>query len=147
MAGTREAIFQEYGRRLKAIRDEIRMTTENVSKETGISRSYISDFERGYRLPTSKYLRYLHDQHNINLNYIFCGDNRKRRPTDDEAAPDFGTLQEEVDKLLEFMAEMPHALYAVLGFVTEYKIVNRELIEKHRKEKSMKNKGKKPDEE
>jgi transcriptional regulator with XRE-family HTH domain len=61
--------FEDTGPQLRNIREDLRMTLDAVSKETGISRSYISDFERGFRLPTSKYLRYLHDNHQVNLNY------------------------------------------------------------------------------
>lgn len=134
-------MYKVFGLQLKAIREEIRMTLDAISKETGISRSYLSDFERGFRLPTSKYLNYLHDRHKVNLNYVFGSEGRKFR-TGAEKTPNFGMLQEEVDKLLCFMAEMPHALYAVLGFFTEYKLTNKELIEKQRIEKSEKDDGK-----
>lgn len=55
----REAIFKEIGMNLRMIRDKIDLTMEVISKETGISRSYLSDFERGVKLPTHKYLKYL----------------------------------------------------------------------------------------
>jgi transcriptional regulator with XRE-family HTH domain len=124
---------------LKAIRDDLRMTLDAVSKETGMSRSYISDFERGFRLPTSKYMRYLHDRHLVNLNYIFGSEGRKFR-TEARKAPDFGKMQEDVDELLALMGEVPHALYAVLGFFNEYKLMNKEVIQRHRSEKAAEDK-------
>jgi transcriptional regulator with XRE-family HTH domain len=127
----KEALYKEIGMQLRAIRDDLRLTMEVISRETGISRSYLSDFERGVKLPTAKYLKYLHNRHNVNLNYVFDGEGRKFRPTPDETAPNFGKFQDEVDKLLRFMADMPHALYAVLGYFTEYKLVNHKLIEQH----------------
>ena len=129
------ARFEETGRQLRSIREDLRMTMDAVSKETGISRSYISDFERGFRLPTSKYLRYLHDSHQVNLNYVFGSEERKFRMTKDKP-PDFGKMQDDVDDLLRFMAEVPHALYAVLGYFTEYKLMNKEVIQRHRAEKA-----------
>jgi transcriptional regulator with XRE-family HTH domain len=132
---TKEAKYRDIGWQLKAIRKDLEMTLDAVSKETVMSRSYLSDFERGFRLPTAKYLKYLHDRHNVNLNYVFGSDGRKFRPTRDEAAPEFGRFREEVDDLLRFMAEIPHTLYSVLGFFSEYKLVNKKLIEQHRAEK------------
>ena len=79
MVNRNAACFVETGNQLRAIREDLRMTLDAVSKETGISRSYISDFERGFRLPTSKYLRYLQDRHQVNLNYVFGSEERKFR--------------------------------------------------------------------
>lgn len=131
----KEALYKEIGMQLRAIREQLHLTMETISKETGISRSYLSDFERGVKLPTAKYLKYLHSRHNVNLNSVFDGEGRKFRPTAEETAPNFGKFQDEVDKLLHFMADMPHALYAVLGYFTEYKMVNHKLIEQHLSEK------------
>jgi len=129
------ARFQETGLQLRNIREDLRMTLDAVSKETGISRSYISDFERGFRLPTSKYLKYLHDNHQVNLNYVFGSEGRKFRTTKDKA-PDFGKMQDDVDELLRFMAKIPHALYAILGYFTEYKLMNKEVIQRYLAEKA-----------
>ena len=121
--------YYDTGLQLKAIRERLKLTLDGMSKETRISRSYISDFERGLKLPTAKYLKYLHDKHNISLHYIFCSDGRMFRPEEDEdVAPDFGKFREEVDELLRYISRVPHALYAVLGFFTEYKIKNKQLI-------------------
>jgi transcriptional regulator with XRE-family HTH domain len=131
----KEAKYRDMGGRLKAIRKEQELTLDEIGRDVVMSRSYLSDFERGFRLPTVKYLKYLHDLHNVNLNYVFGSDSRKYRPVQDEATPDFGRFREEVDDLLRFMAEIPHALYSVLGFFTEYKLMNKKLIEQHRAEK------------
>jgi transcriptional regulator with XRE-family HTH domain len=139
MVNRTERNYRDTGLRLKAIREELRMTLDGVSKETGLSRSYISDFERGFRLPTSKYLRYLHDYHKVNLNFIFGGEDRKFR-AEISKPPNFGRLQEDVDELLEHMAEIPHALFAVLGFFTEYKVMNKEIIRRYRSEKAVESK-------
>ncbi|MCX6582158.1 MAG: helix-turn-helix transcriptional regulator [Candidatus Aminicenantes bacterium] len=131
----KEALYKEIGMQLRAIREQLHLTMETISKETGISRSYLSDFERGVKLPTAKYMKYLFVHHNVNMNYVFSGEGRKFRPTAEETTPNFGKFQDEVDKLLHFMADMPHALYAVLGYFTEYKMVNHKLIEQHLSEK------------
>jgi transcriptional regulator with XRE-family HTH domain len=132
---TKEAKYRDMGGRLKTIRKELELTLDEIGRDVVMSRSYLSDFERGFRLPTVKYLKYLHDRHNVNLNYVFGSDSRKYRPVQEESTPDFGRFREEVDDLLRFMAEIPHALYSVLGFFTEYKLMNKKLIEQHRAEK------------
>jgi transcriptional regulator with XRE-family HTH domain len=132
----REQISREIGIQLKNIRSHFKMTMDEIGKDTGTSRSYLSDFERGFRLPTTKYLRYLHNKLNVNLNYVFKGEGWMFRPTPEERPPDFGQLQDQVTDLLNFIEEMPHALYAVLGFITEYKLMNKELIDRHINEKN-----------
>ena len=48
----------------------------------------------------------------------------------------FGKMQDDVDDMLRLMAEAPHALYAVLGYFTEYKLMNKEVIQRYRAEKA-----------
>ena len=96
----RESKYGEIGIQLKSIRERLNWTLNVMSKATGISPSYLSDFERGFKLPTSKYLKYLHDTHNINLNYVFCTDGRMFRPEEEEGVkPDFGKFAEEIDDI------------------------------------------------
>ncbi len=134
MVNRTEMLYKEHGVRLRYLRQELRLTMDVVSKDTGISRSYLSDFERGFRMPTSKYLTYLHEHHKINLNYIFGSEGRMFR-SGSAKIPDFGMMQGEVDNLLRLMGDVPTALFAVLGFGAEFNMKNKELIEKIRKEK------------
>jgi transcriptional regulator with XRE-family HTH domain len=124
---------RETGLRLKAVREHLRKTLDVISEETGMSRSYISEFERGIKLPTAKYMKYLFDGHNISLDYIYGGEAAMLRLTAEEKAEkiDFGKMSDEVEELLRFMAGMPHAMYAVLAFFQEYKMKNRQLIQDH----------------
>ncbi|NIM15404.1 MAG: helix-turn-helix domain-containing protein [Candidatus Aminicenantes bacterium] len=124
----KEKKYANLGQRIKAIREHLKMTLADVSEETGISRSYISDFERGFKLPTAKYLKYLHNNHNINLNYIFCSDEEMYRKEKEEKY-DFGKFNEEIEELLFYLSKIPPAIYAVLGFFTEYKLKNKEIID------------------
>lgn len=128
----KQANFMEIGLQLKAIRERLNMTLDDVSKEIKISRSYICDFEKGRKLPTSRYLKYLHDNYNVDLHYIFLSGGHMFRPTEEEQVQlNFGKFQEEIDELLHFMHRIPHALYAVLGFFTEYKIKFKTLINEY----------------
>jgi transcriptional regulator with XRE-family HTH domain len=132
----REAKYVDIGMQMKAIRERLNWTLETMSKATGISRSYISEFERGFKLPTAKYMRYLHDTHNVSLNFVFGSDGRMFRPTEEEGVtPDFGRYAEDIDELLYYLSRVPHALYSVLGFFAQYKIEHRELVKEYLKEK------------
>jgi transcriptional regulator with XRE-family HTH domain len=130
MAFVKPSPYNDIGMQIRAIREKLKLTLDELNGETGISRSYISDFERGIKLPTAKFLRYLHDKHNINLNFVFCGDGRMFRPSkEDIFNTDFGKFQEEIEEILTYANRMPHALFALLGFFMEYKIKNKKLIE------------------
>jgi transcriptional regulator with XRE-family HTH domain len=132
----REAHYKNIGLQLKKIRDQLDWTLEIMSKATGISRSYLSDFERGVKLPTAKYLKYLHDTHHVNLDFIFGSDNMMLNPLGEKnPRPDFGKHNEEIDELLVFLASVPHALYAFLAFCAEYKINNKQLIKQYLQDK------------
>lgn len=122
--------YQEIGRRLKSIRDALGYTLDRVYKETGISRSYISEFERGRKLATSKYLKFLVDTHNVNLNFIFTGkgemfiSNQERQPE----LYEFGKFDSEIKDLLYHITHIPNAMYEVLGHFSEYKLRKADLI-------------------
>jgi len=132
----REARYSDIGLQLKNIRERLNWTLDTMSQATGISRSYISDFERGFKLPTAKYLKYLHDTHHISLNFIFGSDGRMLNPrVEKNLKPDFGKYGEEIDELLLYLSRIPHALFAVLGFFAEYKINNKQLVKQFLMEK------------
>jgi len=132
----KESDRRDIGLQLRAVRERLGLTLEALSKETGISRSYISEFERGVKLPTSRYLKHLHDRCNVSLHYIFCSDGRMFRPSQEEQARvNFGKFQEEVDEMLECMSKNPHALYSLLLSFIEYKAENQEKLAPFLKDK------------
>lgn len=131
----RKQKYIEIGKKLKSIRERFNWTLSTLSKAAGISPSYLSDFERGFKLPTSKYLKYLHENLNINLNYIFgTEDPMFRLKAEKHVKPDFGKYDEEIEELLYYLSRLPHALYSVLGYFTEYKIQHKQLIKEFNEE-------------
>ena len=126
----REAKYREIGINLKRIRERLNWTLSIMSRNTGISPSYLSDFERGFKLPTSKYLKYLYNTHNIDLNYVFGGVGRMLREGPEKGIKlDFGKYTEEIDDLLYYMSRVPHTLYVMLGYFAEYKLKNKQLLD------------------
>ncbi|MCP4215133.1 MAG: helix-turn-helix transcriptional regulator [bacterium] len=127
----KEKPFVEFGLQLKAVREEINITLEEMSNESGISRSYLSDFERGYRMPTSKFLKYLHDTHKANLNFIFGSKSAKFLPGADNAPLDFGYMQQEINRMLATMQAIPHAMFTMLKSFSEYEMEHKDIITEH----------------
>lgn len=125
----REAKYVDIGLQLRNIRERLNWTLDTISKATGISRSYISDFERGFKLPTMKYLKYLHDNHDVSLHYILGSDGRMFRPKEEDGVkPDFGRYAEDVDELLYYMARVPHFMYNILAHFAHYKVENKQFL-------------------
>ncbi len=126
-----ELNLRNMGLRLKTIRERLKMTLAAMQEETGLSRGYISNFERAIKFPTMKYLKYLHDQHNVSVHYIFVTDERMFRPEkkeEEEEKMDFGRNTEDVDELLYYISHIPHSLFALLSDFTRYKIEHANII-------------------
>ncbi|MFC2156060.1 helix-turn-helix domain-containing protein, partial [Acidobacteriota bacterium] len=103
MTGNRKSIdtlkLTDIGIRLRCLRDTLNITLEKMKELTGISRSYISDFERGRKLPSSKYLFFLIEDFDADINYIFTGRGEMFLRTKKEAENyyDFGKYEEEIN--------------------------------------------------
>lgn len=125
----KEKIFA-IGARLKSIRESLRLTLEKISQDSGTSRSYISAFERGIKLPTTKYLLYLHQTHRVNIHYTLTGIGEMFITQEDEKTPmfDFGKHEEEIRNLLFHITRVPHAFHTLMAYFEEYKTINRNLI-------------------
>ncbi len=126
MENRKEKPFAEIGDRIRLIRKELGLRVVEVSKEAGISISYIYDFEGGRKVPHTKYLRYLHDRHNVNLNYIFFGETNMFKRGTKNPPPYFTQLQDAIDKLLCFMHGDKIACYSILAYSEKYKLKNGE---------------------
>lgn len=120
------------GARIKTARVKLGFTLEGMSRETKVSLSYISDFERGKKLPSTKYLFKLQEKYGVSIDYIFTGEGEmflKSRERNN-ALMDFGPYQRDIDELISTMSRMPTAMFAVLQFFSEYKIEKEALIAK-----------------
>ncbi|MCP5048409.1 MAG: helix-turn-helix transcriptional regulator [bacterium] len=128
MRKKRKTPFEQTGRLLKQIRLDRGLTLDDISKQIKISRSYLSDFERGIRLPTTKYLEYLHRCHNANLNYIFGSGPPRFREKPGEGPPNFGAFQPKIDRMLKMMKNHEILLHGILGASVELEFKHRELL-------------------
>lgn len=118
------------GQRLRKVRDLLGLTLELMRLETGISKSYISDFERGKKTPSSKYLFHLSHKFNVSLDYVFKGKGDPIVSADSGMISQyrFGRYEPEVVDLLDHINSIPSVLFAVMEFFTEYKENKSEFI-------------------
>ena len=117
MTNNNDTLFIEQGKRLLELRKEFDLTVEEICAECGISKNVVYEYEKGTRFPGSRYLRFLHDQRNVNLNFIFGTEKRMFRPGTENTPPDFGNLQEVVDKMLRIMDEDSLICLKVLAYI------------------------------
>jgi transcriptional regulator with XRE-family HTH domain len=137
----------EIGPRLRQVREQLEFTLEKMSRATGISKSYISDFERGKKIPASKYLFQLNQAFKVNLNYVFNGKDPVFFSADSEKNSaytySFGKYEDEINDLLFHITHIPNALFAVLQFFSEYKENMADFIDtylkKHEESKAREN--------
>ncbi len=125
-----EGQFIEIGNRLKKIRAALKRTADSYRQDSGISRSYISDFERGFKLPTTKFLKYLVDVHHVSLDYIFTGRGDWRiEENEDRELYSYFKETPLVKEMIEMMQNVPHAYFAIMTAFAEYKINHQKLVD------------------
>lgn len=66
-------INKELGMRIRYLREQKKMTLEDLSFEAGINKNYLSDLERGNRNPTIKVLVKIAEALGISLEVLFKG--------------------------------------------------------------------------
>lgn len=124
--------YRDIGIHTKAVREALGKTIQGMSDATGISRGYISDFERGVKLPTARYIKYLYEKCDINVNYIFSGEGLIFRPVRGKALPlDFGSYQGDVEELVWLMYKVPHTLLYQLHSHMDYKLKYKQMLSEH----------------
>ena len=116
MTKKKDVLYKEQGERLLEIRKELGLKKVEVSEESGLSIKSIFNYENGYFHPSLDYLLYLHNRHDVNLNYIFGGEKRKFRLGTRDNPPDFGNLQELIYKMLRLMDGSAYHCLSILAY-------------------------------
>ncbi len=113
------------GKRLRQIRERLSLTIGKLGEETGVSVGYISDFENGNKLPSSKFLTSLLLKYNISIDYIISGKGQVSRANDPiTKLLEFGILNEKIFEMLKSMKQDDAYLYNMLLKFAEYKKEN-----------------------
>lgn len=126
-------LIKAIGSRLREVREVLGHTLKVMQEMTGSSLSYISDFERGNKFPSSKYLKELALRFNVSTDYIFTGRGEMFIPSEEDKKQemDFGRYGEDIDELLFYMKQVPNALFAVLHFFSDYKVEHEDFLKKY----------------
>jgi len=77
------------GDNIRAIRKERKLTQEELAKNMGISRTYLSDIENSRKNPSSKTLESLSEKLNTSTIYLMNGIQQFKNYTDDEIKEKF----------------------------------------------------------
>ncbi len=113
------------GTRLKQIRERLGLSMDKMSQATGVAASYISDFEKGKKLPPSKYIRALVIRYNVSSDYIYTGKGAVYLSNDPLVKIlEFDYLTEAVIEMLKHMKMDNAYLFSMLAKFAEYKKAN-----------------------
>ena len=66
-------VNQELGMRIRYLREQRKMTLEDLAFDANVNKNYLSDLERGNRNPTVKVLAKIAGAFNITLEVLFKG--------------------------------------------------------------------------
>ena len=66
-------VNKELGMRIRYLREQRKMTLEDLAFEADVNKNYLSDLERGNRNPTVKVLSKIADALGISLETLFKG--------------------------------------------------------------------------
>jgi transcriptional regulator with XRE-family HTH domain len=127
---------EETGCRLKLFRKSRGITIQDLSERIGISRTTISDVERGHTRPPVHFLLALFKLYGLNINWLLSGEGKmilKREAASLAAARAASTnvMEDEYNQLLFYLENAPVVKYAVLGFFREYFHKNKDIIEEN----------------
>ncbi len=135
--------LNEVGNRLKAVREELKLTMDQMREISGYSKSLISSAENGLKKPSVLYLYALYDRYNVSIHYILNGKGPMFLPVlaVEEEKPEVSGLEREeaseafiqsddnIRRLLYLMEHVDMVRFAVLSHFIEYKTQHKRLID------------------
>lgn len=125
----------EVGKRLKDVRRTLRLTLDEISKKTGLSKSGISYMEIGNKKPSSVYMCELSEQFNVNINWVLTGKGSMFKP---EVALNlkFGEDNEIIQELIFYIENISFARHDILRYFHKFKRDNKEVVDEAKAKKS-----------
>ena len=122
------------GSRLKEIRQQLKLTQQQLGDKLGINGSAVGKYEIGISFPTGKMLDLLATQYNVSMDYLLCG--RGTLFYDDEDTPDWSRSEgmvegdKELEELFSLVTSMSWVRHAVVGYFQRFRLEHRHLIDK-----------------
>ena len=124
----------EFGSRLKEIRQRLKMTQEQLGKKLGVNASAVAKYEYEVTFPNINMLNILASQYNVSMDYLVCG--RGTLFYEDKDTPDSDRYKniidgdKEMEELFSLVSSISWVRYAVLSYFQRFKLEHRHLMEK-----------------
>ena len=133
--------LKELGKRIKTVREELRMKQKEFAAELGISASLVSQMESGQKNPVYNFLYKLMNHYHVSLDWLFSGkgDMFYRRKLEEEGDED-KYIDEIVsmDDLVWYLEHSNIFNLNVMGYAARFFFENEEHIKKELERKRQK---------
>jgi transcriptional regulator with XRE-family HTH domain len=128
----KEQLRREMGIKMKKIRKALGYTQDQMVSHFNIGRANYSRIEKGEIFPRPSLLNTLKLEFNVSLDWLVSniGEMFQQTQKETKSSLEFGEYTEEVRDLLFHMEKVPMLKHAVLSFFIEYKVKNKEHVEK-----------------
>lgn len=93
------------GKRLKRLREKLRLTQKEFAEKLGYSQAYIAELEKGKKEPSRKFLQQLKSQYAINIEWILFGEGPMFREEERNLQERIQELEAELKKMEEAKEE------------------------------------------
>jgi transcriptional regulator with XRE-family HTH domain len=137
--------LKEFGTRIRTIRKALKLNQEEFGEKLGISKSFISNIEKGISKAGYDLFFFISKVYDVNLYYIVHGEGEmfgKKREIPGPSLGDksFGEQVETGNELLWYVEHSPLFKHAVMAYASKYIYENIEILERDIKIKSSKEK-------
>ena len=117
--------------RIKAVREQLRLSQRETAKQIGISPSYFSEIEAGRKKPGSEFLLNLAHMFNINPNFILLGKGEMFLPEEDENEGDMFDFDRELDSVGSLLWRMKRSAFfrkTIMGYAGKIILENEDTL-------------------
>ncbi len=119
------------GKRIRAIRKELRLTQEDLAAVLGISSRYLSEIERGNANPTAEMFFNLIEKYNVNISFLFHGNGEKKfvgGPVIDPPEFDLDSIVDTKGNLIWLLENSTFIRNTFMGYASKLVFENKGLI-------------------
>ncbi len=114
--------LEEFGKRVRRIRDSLHMSQREFAEGIDMSKSFISDIEKGSSKAGFKFFNNVSKVYNVNLIYLVHGKGEMFSQNEAKRSPVNKAIGEPIDNvgdMLWYMERSPLMLHTIIGFATK----------------------------
>jgi len=126
--------LKEMGRRIKKIRDELRITQKKMTSVLKMSACSLSEIETGKGNPGFAFFFKISTRYNVNLEYLFHGTGemfKRSKLKNNQNEYEYKSEIETIDDLYWYLENSSLLRAQVIGFAAKFKCDNEEIIKKN----------------